>query len=437
MKNNFKHKNALVYGVSISGEWVANLLNKLKVNVYIFDDNEEKLRNAKLKNVYLVYDLNEQLISQFDFLILSPAITLNNPYVKLANKLNKRIYSEVEFASQFSKNLVAITGTNGKTTTVELTAKILSKKYKSVACGNNGYPLSRAVLEHKNAIHVTEISSFMLEHCDSFSPHVATITNIEPDHLIRHKTMKEYTNLKYSIFKNLKQNDYAIINLDDKIHCTRDCITVTYSQKRVADIYLKNGYIYIHQHKIIALNELKLKGKHNVYNVMCALAFAYIYRVPVLKIIEALKEFELSAYRVQKVATVNDITFINDSKSTNIASTLACVESIKTSIILLLGGQEKGLDYTKLFAKLPKRVKHIIAFGQIADKLIEENTDFEITKTSDLNSAFSLAVSLVNPLDAIVLSPASASYDQFPNYIARGKAFNKMVYGYEKNFKQR
>ncbi len=437
MKKIYRHKNALIYGVSISGEWVAKLLNKLKANVYIYDDDQTKLNSVSFKNSYVVYDLNEELLSQFDFLVVSPAIPLDNPYVKLAIKLNKKIFSEVEFASQFSKNLVAITGSNGKTTTVELTAKILNKKHKAVACGNNGYPLSRAILENKRAIHVVEISSFMLEHCDSFCPHVATITNIEPDHLIRHKTMQEYTRLKYSIFKNLTTRDYAVINLDDKIHSTRDCMTITYSVKHMADVHLKNGYIYLHQHKIVALNELKLKGKHNIYNVMCAIAFAYIYKVPIIKIAEAVKEFDLGAYRMQYIATINDITFINDSKSTNIASTLACVDSIKTPIILLLGGQEKGLDYTKLYSKLPKRVKNIITFGQIADKLIEQNTDFEVSKADDLSGAFNLAVSMSNPLDTIVLSPASASYDQFTNYIARGKAFNKMVYDYEKNSKNR
>lgn len=437
MKNNFKHKNVLVYGVSISGEWASRLLNKLKANVYIYDDDKGRLNKAKIKNAYLIHELNEMLIGQFDFLVVSPSIPLDNPYLMIAKRLNKRIYSEVEFASLFSRNLVAITGTNGKTTTVELTAKMLSKKCKAVACGNNGYPLSRAVIENKRAVHVVEVSSFMLEHSSSFNPHIATITNIAPDHIIRHKTMDEYTQLKFSIFKNLTIKDYAVINLDLDIRPSRDCICITYSQKHMADIYLKNGYIYLRENRLIALNELKLKGEHNIYNAMCAIAIAYIYKVPLNKMREVLREYNSAEFRAQVVGKINDITFINDSKSTNIASTLACVNSLNTSIILLLGGQEKGLDYSELFKSLPKRIKQVVAFGEIADKLVMQNTDFKIEKADDLNSAFEFAVNIANPLDAIVLSPASASYDQFLNYIERGKAFNNLVHEYEKNRQNR
>lgn len=434
---NIKNKNVLVYGLSSSGEWATKLLLKLKANVFLYDDNLDKLKTKSFKNCFLIQELNENLISQFDFLIVSPAIEKENKYLLLAKKLDKKIYSELEFASLFAKNIVAVTGTNGKTTTVELITSILNKKYKAIACGNIGYPMSRAVLEKKRYIKVAEVSSFMLENADSFSPHVATVLNIEPDHLIRHKTMEEYSSLKLSIFKNLKPRDYAVINLDLNIHPTINCMTITYSYKHMADVYIKDGCIYLHQHKIVAINELRLKGKHNIYNVMCAICYAYIYKVQPKLIREALLDFKGERYRIEWVGKTNEINFVNDSKSTNISSTLASVETIKGAVILLLGGSKKGLDYTKLFDKLNKRVRQVVVFGETADDFVLANADrFNIEKFPTLSSAFDYAISIAKPHDTILLSPATASYDQYANFIERGRDFDKKVKEYETKAKK-
>ena len=429
---NFKQKNVLVYGMSVSGEWVSKLLLKLKANVFLYDDNRQKLKCKNIENCYLVQELNDNLISQFDFIIVSPSIEKDNKFLLSAKRQNIKIFSEIEFAGQFCKKMVAVTGTNGKTTTVELISAILNKKYKAIACGNIGYPLSRAVLEKKHYIKVVEVSSFMLENADTFSPHVATVLNIEPDHLIRHKTMEEYTKLKYSIFKNIKPNDYIVINLDGNIHPTLNSFTITYSLKYLADVYVRNGYIYLHQNKIIAINELKIKGKHNLYNVMCAIGYAYVYKVSPKLIREALLNFRTEPFRIEEIGVVNGVHFINDSKSTNISSTLACVEAIKGPIILLLGGSNKGLDYKKLFTRLPKRVKYIIVYGEIANVLMSTNeSSFEIQKAQDLQESFNIATKIARKNDSIVLSPATASYDQFSSFIERGKLFNKLVSEYE------
>ena len=428
----FKNKNVLVYGMSSSGEWATKLLLKKKAFVFLYDDDVEKLKNKKFKDCYLVSKINENFISQFDYIVLSPSIELDNFVVKVANKHKIKIFSELELASLFCKNFVAITGTNGKTTTVQLATALINTKQKAVACGNIGYPLSRAVLENKRAIKVVEVSSFMLEHCQDFCPKASTILNIEPDHLIRHKTMEEYAKCKYQIFKNLSTQNYAIINLDLPIRPPKQTLEITYSQTRSADVYLKNGAIYLHNNKIINLNELHLSGKHNIYNIMCAICFASIYKVNPQKMHSVLANFVGDNFRIQHVATINNINFYNDSKSTNIASTLASVDAVKGSIILMLGGSFKGLDYKKLFAKLNKRVKQIFAFGEIADDLISANENkFKIEKCADLFSAFDSAVKIALPEDNILLSPASASYDQFKNYIERGEAFNKKVRDYE------
>ena len=428
----FKQKNVLVYGMSTSGEWVSRLLLKLRANVFLYDDDKQKLKCKNIGNCYLIQELNDNLISQFDFIVVSPAIEKDNTFLLTAKKKNIKIYSEIEFAGQFCKKLVAVTGTNGKTTTVELISAILNKKHKAIACGNIGYPLSRAVIEKKKYIKVVEVSSFMLENAKTFSPHVATILNIGADHLIRHKTMDEYIKLKYNIFNNIKPQDYIVVNLDDNIHPTLNSLTLTYSLKYLADVYIRNGYIYLHQNKIIAINELKIKGKHNLYNIMCAICYGYVYKVSPKQIRDVLLNFRSEPFRIEEIGVVNGVHFINDSKSTNISSTLACVDAVKGTIILLLGGSKKGLDYKRLFSNLPKRVKKIIVYGEIADDLFNANNgNFDIEKAENLSLSFEIATKLAKKNDSIVLSPASASYDQFSSFIERGKLFNKLVSEYE------
>ena len=240
----FKHKNFLVYGMSSSGEWATKLLLKKKASVFLYDDNVEKLKNKKFKDCYLVQNLNENLISQFDYIVLSPSIELDNFVVQTANKFNIKMFSEIELASLFCKNFVAITGTNGKTTTVQLISALINSKRKAIACGNIGYPFSRAILENKRAIKVVEVSSFMLEHCEEFHPHVATILNIEPDHLIRHKTMEEYTRTKHQIFKNLSNQDYAIVNLDLAIRPQKNANFNLFANAQRGRLFKKWGNIF-------------------------------------------------------------------------------------------------------------------------------------------------------------------------------------------------
>ncbi len=433
----FKNKNVLVYGLSVSGQWACKLLRKQKANVFLYDDNAEKYSNRTFNDCFVIPAINANLMWQFDCIIVSPAIPKDNPNLELARKANIKIYSELEFASLFCNNLVAITGTNGKTTTVQLVEAMLNQKHKAIACGNIGYPLSRAVLENKNSIKVAEVSSFMLEHAEEFSPKTVAVLNISQDHLIRHKTMEEYSNLKIGIFKNLKQNQFAVVDLDSNIRPTKTCATITYSQNGFADVCLKEGYIYLHQHKICAVNELKLKGKHNIQNVMCAICFASIYKVKPEKIRQALLSFKPSNFRIQNVGQAGGIKFVNDSKSTNVASTLCAVETVKGAIILLLGGSKKGIDYKKLFESLTKRVKFIVAYGEIKDELKDINHDkFLLETCQNLDEAFNLATQNAKVGDTILLSPASASYDQFKSYVERGNRFNELVKAYERENKK-
>ncbi len=427
-----KNKNVLVFGMSVSGEWAAKLLNKKGANVYVYDDDISVLKSKSLINCFLVQKIDNEIAFKLDFVVVSPGITLDNPNLQFLINFGLKIFSELEFASCFAKNILAVTGTNGKTTCVQLITSILNKKYSAVACGNIGYPLSRAVLEHKHAIKVVEVSSFMLEHAQTFHPHIATVLNVEPDHLNRHKSFAEYFKLKRSIFNNLGQNDYAVVNLDKNIHPTTNSMTVTYSINHSADANIRDGYIMLHQRKLMPINKLQIKGKHNLQNVLCAVCFAFLLKIPDNLIVQALTEFKPDNFRCEHITTINGIHFINDSKSTNIASTLACCEAQRGAIILLVGGSKKGLDYTQLFKNLTAKVKFVVAFGEIADDLIKANNkQFKITPCKNLSTAFDYAVSIAIDGDSIVLSPASASYDEFKNYIERGNFFNQKVKDYE------
>ncbi len=428
---NYKYKNFLVYGLSSSGESVSKLLKRLHANVFLYDDDEIKARNLHIPNCYVLSDINEDLISQMDYMIVSPSITLDNQYIRMAEAHGVKVFSEIEFASQYCDKLVAITGTNGKTTTVQLITAILNQKHKAIACGNIGYPLSRAVLEKNRYIKVAEVSSFMLEHCDTFHPHVATVLNISPDHLIRHGDIDTYTEIKKKIFQNLQSKDHIVINIDEGLDIESSAKRITYSYDHHADISVRDGYIYLFGDRVISIHELPIKGRHNVYNTMCAIAYGYIYKVSIKKMREALISFVPEKYRNELVAVVNNIRFVNDSKSTNIASTLASVSSMKSGVILLLGGSKKGLDYSQLFTHLSKKVKEIIVFGEISEDLINANTNFSIHEVKDLSDAVDMAIELAIPNDTILLSPASASYDQFENYIERGRLFDRKVRAYE------
>ena len=185
-----KNKNVLVYGMSISGESVSKLLIKKKCKVFLYDDDNFTLKAKSIKGCYVLPYLNEEIITQFDFIVVSPSIEKDNEFLSIARQNDIKIYSELEFSSQFCKDYIAITGTNGKTTTVELITSILNTQKKAVSCGNIGYPVSRAVMNNKKAIKVIEVSSFMLENADTFAPKIASVLNISPDHLIRHKTLE-------------------------------------------------------------------------------------------------------------------------------------------------------------------------------------------------------------------------------------------------------
>lgn len=445
---NFFAKKVLVYGLSSSGIWSSILLIKKNAKCFVYDDNKLALNNLKFPEKYSnllckvskISKLTNEFLLSIDAIVLSPGVSINKKQIQFAKQNGKLIISELELGYLFCKNkILAITGTNGKTTTTELLTTILKTQTKAVSVGNVGYPITQAVVEKRKGYFVTEVSSFMLEAIYSFRPNIATITNISPDHLDRHKTYDNYKKLKIKIFDFLGKNNLAVVNLDDDyVNLIKPNLyqIVFFSQKYVCHgAYLFNNVVYYSNkkaEKIISLNDVKLKGKHNVYNILCAICFAKKLNIKTKNIVKVLKIFKTIKYRYEFVQNVNDIMFINDSKSTTVASTNMAVESTNQPIILLLGGSDKNLSFDDLFVNFEK-VKFYCVYGQTAQKIFETAKNKNITNIQmfeNLQTSFDYAVKIAVPNDCVLLSPACASFDQFKNYEDRGEYFNKLVKEY-------
>lgn len=447
---NFFVKNVLVYGMSESGIWTSILLIKKNAKCFVYDDNKKVVNNLKfptkytnlLKKINKIEKLTNNLILSFDAIVVSPGVSIDNKFLKYAKKNGKLVISELEFVFLNCRNkILAITGTNGKTTTTELITAMLNIQIKATAVGNIGYPLTRAIVEKISGCFVVEVSSFMLEAIISFKADIATITNIAPDHLDRHKTFKNYKNLKLKIFDNLNKNDTAIVNLDDdyvnNIKPNKYKI-IFFSQKYVCHgAYSLNNVVYYSAkkvEKIIDIEDIKIKGKHNIYNILCAICFAKKLNIKTNNVIKVLKTFETAKYRYQLVGCYNGISFVNDSKSTTVASTNMAIESTDQPIFLLLGGSDKNINYEDLFIHQSK-IKYYCVYGQTAQKIFDiakEKNISNIQVFQNLKDAFDFCISNAISNDCVLLSPACASFDQFKNYEERGEYFNKLVKDYGK-----
>lgn len=435
----FKNKSFLIYGVGQSGIFATKLLLKKGAKVFVFDDNYSAVKNLNENKAQIVKKLTKKIILNVDCIIVSPAVDFYNSHLVFARKIGKEIISELELGFLCTKNkIVAITGTNGKTTTVRLVNEILNTQRKVLAVGNVGYPVTRAVFEKFKGIFVTEVSSFMLENIHRFKPFIATVTNITSDHLDRHFDMENYSKIKLEIFRNFSKNSFAVVNLDDK---SKDKILNmnfkkdTYSVKNEnADAYLKNDEIILNKKPFIKTADIKLRGIHNYYNVLCAVLIAKQFKIKNKNIKKILKEFTADSHRFEFVDKINNITFIDDSKSTNIDSTLKACSSVENETVLLLGGYDKNLNYDELFLNLPVKIVNVVAYGRIKEILISsaQKAGFKnIIASANLKTAFSKALEVTKPNQTILLSPATSSFDEFENYKQRGETFVKLVKEYK------
>ena len=445
-ENNLDEKKITILGMKKSGYHAALLASKFRANIFVSDSGEDKIikiHYAKLTKIGVKCEIggHTEKIFSSDFWITSPGVPKDADIVKKAKKLEIPIISEIEFASRFTTlPIIAVTGSNGKSTTVSIMNEMLdTKDYKPILAGNIGTPFSKAVLDLLNGdlmgnIFVLEISSFQLEFVDEFHPSISVFLNISPDHLDRHKNMDEYLKMKLHMINNTNENDYVIYNSDDEIlnKSFKDSVAkiIPYGLNGKNKFFSLNGTIvYDEDHTtLIPINKILLKGKHNLSNLIASATVAKILKIKNFKIKRTMEYFSGIKHRLQFVKTINGSDYINDSKATNISSVIAAIDSFNSPIILLLGGKNKDSDFRLLLPHTKRHVKHIVSFGEAGGEIATAIGDaVRLSTTSSLNQAVASAHELAHPGDIILMSPGCASFDEFKNFEDRGENFINIV----------
>lgn len=447
MKNN----NVLVIGLGISGIAAIKAINKLGASVALYDNKTKEQLGNKIKEIQGInvkYHLGDDTfnIDDFDLAIKSPGIDLDINLIKRLKEKNISVISDVEAAYRFSNNnIIAITGTNGKTTTTSLVGELLNNNnLDNKLTGNIGSGIFLDALEAgKDTILVAETSSFQLESTEFFKPKVSIITNITPDHLDWHNGYDNYKNAKFKVAINQDKDDYCILNYDDQVikenskNIKANIIFFSTEEKIDKGICLHNSkMMYIDneiEKEVIDVSDIFIKGKHNIQNAMAAVAAAIIMNVPFNIISETLKTFRGVEHRLEFVGKFNDMNFYNDSKGTNPEASIKAIEAIEKPMILIAGGYDKGAVFDSFICSFNDKVKHMIVLGETADKIIECAKKYgfdKITKVKIIDEAVKLAFEIGYPNDNVVLSPACASWDMYSSFEVRGRDFKERVFYY-------
>ncbi len=456
LDNNFLNKKYTILGFGKSGEASLELLNQLNIkNIFVSDTNKNilgKLENYKKNGLIYDFEIGEHSdkILDSDIVVASPGINKNLQIFQKIKDKNLEIISELELGFRHidSKNIIAITGTNGKTTTVNIINEIL-KAYKkpSHLCGNVGVPITKIVKNvKKDDFVIIEVSSYQLEFIKNFHAKISAITNITPDHLYRYGKIENYAKVKFNIFHNQDKNDIALINLDDDFikNFAHQKFLQNLIQVKTFSLFDKNADIFYDENlkKIIFkkylwefdVKHLKILGKHNIQNIIISiLALEDIVKKDNFKLLENfLENFLGIEHRIEFVNEIKNIKFYNDSKSTNYDSTevaLKAFESGEKNIILILGGQHKGFSFEKMKKLINEKVKYLFLFGEAKTRLFNElDGSTEIIIKNNLDEIINGdLLKLVNFGDIVLFSPGCASFDQFKNFEERGKYFKELV----------
>lgn len=385
----------------------------------------------------------EEKILSADVIMKSPGIPDKAPIIKKAHEKGIAVISEIEFASQYTDSLiVGITGSNGKTTTTLLTHHIFKEAGLQVGLGGNiGYSFAELVATENPPYYVLEISSFQLDGIEHFAPHIAVLLNITPDHLDRYDyKFENYINSKFRIAMNQTENDYLIYDTDDEV-ITQWLSTHTIKSKLIPfsiekelpqGAFLKDNKIYImleNQTTEIDVEEISLRGKHNIKNTMAASVAARLVNIRNNSLRESLKGFKGAPHRLEEVKVVDGVTYVNDSKATNVNSVFYALDTIKTPIVWIVGGQDKGNDYNSLLPYVHEKVRAIVCLGVDNSPIIQSfhNTIGTLVETRSMDEAVKLAQGFAQEGDTVLLSPACASFDLFKNYEERGDLFKAAV----------
>ena len=443
-----KDKRVLVVGLGKSGVASALFLKAHGARVTVSDTKSgDELRNEI--PVLLDHGITvetgghgERTFRGQDLIVVSPGVPVDAPLLVQARSLGEAVIGELELAAQFLPGpIVAITGSNGKTTTTTLTGEILAAAGMPVLVGGNiGTPaIALAERAKTDTVIVLEVSSFQLETIQTFRPKVAVVLNVTPDHLDRHRTLEVYVDAKARIFENQRGEDFAVLNADDPICTTMAARTRAQlfwfrRQKEVQQgAWLRDGKILFRngsqQREVMLVSEIPLKGAHNLENVLAAVCASALMGCAPEKIRQTVMDFKAVEHRLEFVTTIRGVDYYNDSKATNVDATIKALESFPSHIHLILGGKDKGSDYTVLNDLLRQRVKRVYTIGAAATKIESQIKGVEVVHAETLDNALRKANALAQPGDVVLLAPACASFDQFKSYEHRGRVFKEIVRG--------
>ena len=447
---------AIVAGTGKSGISATNLLVKHGVKVYLFDENKErnvddimgKTGNSELVNVMLG-ELSDEALKSAQLMVISPGIPVDAPFTDIVRNAKIPIWSEIELAYHYGKGkIAAITGTNGKTTTTALVGEIVkAHNAKTIVVGNIGIPYTELCdTTDDDSATVAEISSFQLETVIDFHPNVSAVLNLTPDHLNRHYTFENYGNVKFSITKNQTMDDVAVFNYDDehtramgekaKDHCR--VVYFSRLDKPAGGVYVKDGEIVLEdgdtEIDVLALKDLKLLGSHNVENVLAAVGISYYMGVPAATIREVATSFKAVEHRIEYVDTIAGVAYYNDSKGTNPDAAIKGIQAMVSPTYLIGGGYDKGSEFDDWIEAFGGKVKCLVLIGQTAEKIAgcaKRHGFNSLVFEENLQDAVAYCHEHAVDGDAVLLSPACASWGQFDNYEQRGNMFKEYVRSYK------
>jgi len=440
-------KRVLVVGLGRSGVASAFFLKSRGARVTVSDaKSEDQLRKeipALLDHGIAVETggHGERTFQNQDLIVVSPGVPIDAEPINQARALGQDILGEIELAAEFLQGqIVAITGSNGKTTTTTLTGEILSAGgLKTLVGGNIGTPaISLVPQATPETVTVLEISSFQLETIRHFRPKIAVVLNVTPDHLDRHRTFTAYVDAKARVFENQQAEDFAVLNADDatcvELAARTRAQVFWFSRRREVEqgAFVRKGNVLFRgaegQQEVMLASEIPLKGSHNLENVLAAVCAGALMGCEAGKIGGAIRNFKAVEHRLEYVATVRGVEYYNDSKATNVDATIKALESFPANVHLILGGKDKGSDYTVLNDLLRERVKYVYTIGAAAEKIQSQiQGATAIVHTGTIESAVKQAAASAQPGDVVLLAPACASFDQFQNYEHRGRVFKELV----------
>ncbi|MEE3152772.1 MAG: UDP-N-acetylmuramoyl-L-alanine--D-glutamate ligase, partial [Candidatus Neomarinimicrobiota bacterium] len=443
---NLLNKKITIIGLKKSGYAATILGHELGANIFVSEiDNDLEIitnkNNLIKKGIDVETGNHSKLVYDADFWVISPGVPNDIEIIKQAKALNIPIIGEIEFASRFTSTpIIAVTGSNGKSTTVNILYSMLkTDKLQPILAGNIGIPFSEKVFEElKNPdlgnIYILEISSFQLEFIEQFRAMICVYLNISPDHLDRHENMDKYLKIKLKMIKNHKEDDTVVYNIDDPV---LDIAFNDYLLEKIPfSISNQTPFFGVNETKIynennepyVFIDDIILKGKHNLSNLLASATVAKLMNVDDKIIINTMKNFSGIDHRLQIIKEINEVTYVNDSKATNIHSVIVAINSFETPIILLLGGKNKNSDFRLLLPHTKRHVKHIVSYGEAGGEIAAAIGDaVRLNCVSSLSEAVASAHNLASPGDIVLMSPGCASFDQFNNFEERGEKFISLV----------